>query len=95
MLVVVAVDANDEGGDVTLAWCSDDNLLSASLKMLAGTGLIDEHTGSLDHQVNAHLAPRQLGGVAVRHDADWLAINSDAIISDLQRRGVSVLTDTL
>lgn len=55
------------GHIVALGGGSDQHLLGAGLDVLAGAGGVDEHTGTLNHQVNAHLTPGQGRGVAAGH----------------------------
>ena len=76
-VVVALVDTNNVGGDVTLAGGSDDNLLGASLNVLAGALGGQEHSGSLNDDVNSELSPGELGGVAVGHNLDDLVIDGD------------------
>ena len=47
------VDSHDVGGDVwALGWCCDQNLLGTCLDVLSGTFPVQEHSCSLNHQVN-------------------------------------------
>eukprot|EP01025_Chloroclados_australasicus_P024675 TRINITY_DN24741_c0_g2_i2.p2 TRINITY_DN24741_c0_g2~~TRINITY_DN24741_c0_g2_i2.p2 ORF type:complete len:412 (+),score=84.29 TRINITY_DN24741_c0_g2_i2:220-1455(+) len=88
VLVVLVVDAHHEGGDVALAGRGDEDLGGTRCKMLARAGLVDEHTGALDHEVHAHLAPGKLSRVTVGHDGDVLAIHGDGLLVDDLHIGV-------
>ena len=62
------------------------HLLRAGLQVLARAGLVDEHAGALNHKVHAELAPRQLCRVTLAHNADFLAVDADAVVAlDLQQ----------
>merc|ERR1712007_262095 len=52
----------------------DHNLLGSGFDVLAGTGLINENTGGLDDNVDAHVLPGKLEGVAVGDDLDHIAV---------------------
>lgn len=52
----------------------------AHLNVLGGSWCIDEDTGTLDDEVDVHLLPGQLGGVAGGHHADLLAVDADVAI---------------
>lgn len=79
--VLVGIDADDVGGDVTLAGGGDEHLLGAGLDVLARAVAVDEHTGALDDEVDAELAPRQVGRVAVGDDLDHLAVDGDGVVA--------------
>lgn len=60
----------------------------AYLQMLARALRVDEHSSTLNHQVNAQLPPGQLGGVAAGHHSDLLAIDAQGgVVHLLQGRG--------
>mmetsp|Transcript_10038 Transcript_10038/g.26803 ORF Transcript_10038/g.26803 Transcript_10038/m.26803 type:complete len:435 (+) Transcript_10038:40-1344(+) len=85
LVVVLIVDTHHKGADVvTLARGGDEHLLRASLDVLASTRSVDKHTGTLDHKVDAKLAPRQLERVAAGHHGDLLAGDLEgAVVDDL------------
>jgi hypothetical protein len=92
VLVVAVVDSHDEGGDGTLSWGSDEDLLCTSCDVLAGSSLVHEDTCSLNDDVDVHLLPGELGRVAVGDNADLLAIHGDSIVLDLHGQGRTVST---
>ena len=83
-VVVTLVHTNNVGGHISLAGGGDHHLLGAGLNVLAGTLGGEEHSGSLDDNVNAEVGPGELSGVAVGHDSDLLAVNGDGgVVDDL------------
>ena len=79
-VVVVAVDAHDEGAVDVLAGSGDDDLLGASLDVGLGLLAIGEESGGLDNDLSAELLPREVSGVALGKDLDGLAVNGDGVI---------------
>ena len=74
-VVVIRVHADDVGGDVVaLGGGGDDNLLGASLDVLAGAGAVEEDTGALDDEVDVHLLPGEVEGVASDTTAMFLPL---------------------
>ncbi len=54
------------------------------LNVLASTLAGDEHTGTLDDEVDVKLLPWQGQGVTAGHNLDWLAVDGDGgVIDDL------------
>ena len=76
---VVEVDAEHDGRVRLGRRRGDDDLLGARLEVLGGVGALGEEAGRLDHDVDAEVAPRQRGRVALRERADLAAV-------DVQRR---------
>ena len=80
----VAVYAINKGAiDVRTAGCRDNYLLRATFDVLAGGLARPEQPGTLEHDIHAQFAPRQLGRVAFREDLDAITINDDVIAIDL------------
>mmetsp|Transcript_3719 Transcript_3719/g.4151 ORF Transcript_3719/g.4151 Transcript_3719/m.4151 type:complete len:392 (+) Transcript_3719:109-1284(+) len=78
---VGVVHTDNVGWDIrALGRGSDHNLLGTSQDVLASTRAVDEDTGTLDDDVNVHLAPRKLGGIASRHNLDDLAIDREGLV---------------
>ena len=93
-VVVIRVHADDVGGDVVaLGGGGDDNLLGASLDVLAGAGAVEEDTGALDDDVDLHLLPGEVEGVAIGHDGDVLAVDGDGGVIDNLHVGVEGAED--
>ena len=83
---LTVVDPQDEGGDVTLGWCGDDDLLGATLKVLGGLVPVNEEPGGLDDDVGPDLTPGDLGRVRLGEDPDGptgdleiLAVDGDSV----------------
>ena len=82
-IVLVGVDTDDVGRDVrALGRGGDDNLLGASLDVLAGTRTVKEHTGTFNDDVDAHFLPRQVQRVTVRDNLDDVAVDRDGGVID-------------
>src|SRR5690349_13274074 len=69
----------DRAVDVLLAGGRDHHLLCPRLNVRAGLRLAGEETGALHDEVDAERFPRQLGGVALRHDLDAVVVDDDAV----------------
>lgn len=83
VLVLVSVDTDDIGGDIrALGGGSDQHLLGTGLNVLGGTLGVNEDTGTLNHEIDVHGAPRELQGVAGRNDLDDLSIDGESVIAD-------------
>lgn len=53
---------------------------AAHLDVLGGARGVDEHTGTLNDQVDVHVSPGQLGGVTGGHNGDALAVHGDGLV---------------
>ncbi len=75
--VVVAVEVDAEGdGDVGFGRRrGDDHLLGARREVLGGVLALGEEAGRLDHDVDAEVAPGQVGRVALGQHLDLLAVD--------------------
>ena len=65
---LVEVDAEDDVGVDRLGALGrrgEDHLARAGLEVLRGVGAGAEAAGGLDHDVDAEVGPRQVGGVAL------------------------------
>ena len=65
---LAVVDPQDEGGDVALGGCGDDDLLGTTLEVLGGLVPVDEESGGLDDDVGPDLTPGNLGRVRLGED---------------------------
>jgi len=69
------------GGDgVVLGRGGDENALGTGLEVLAGTSLVDEYTGALNDNVNAQVAPWELGRVTVADHPDLLPVHREVVV---------------
>ena len=86
-VVGLLVDAEDDRGDVVTGGRSrDDDLLGAAGDVLARILGLGEAAGGLDDDVDAQLAPRQVGRVALFEDVDRLAVDDDLVAVELDGR---------
>jgi hypothetical protein len=58
----------------------DDDLLGARVEVLGGRVALGEQPGGLDHDVDAEVFPRQLGGVAYGEALEALAVDDDLLV---------------
>ena len=88
-VVGLLVDAHDEGRVVARGGGGDDDLLGAGGDVLPGVLRLGEAAGRLDDDVDAEVAPGEVGGVALFEDLDGLAVDDDvvAVELDARRRG--------
>ena len=86
-VVGALVDAEDDGRDVVAGGGSrDDDLLGAGGDVLARVVGLGEAAGRLDDDVDAQLAPGEVGGVALGEDLDRLAVDDDVVAVELDGR---------
>ena len=83
-LVGVVVDAHDEGRrDLVLRGGGDDDLFRAAGKVGARRLGGEEGARALNDVLRAGLSPGNGGGVALREDADGLAVDDDGVVARL------------
>ena len=86
-VVEVVVDAHHDGDVLVGGRRRDDDLLGAAVDVLAGVRGLGEEAGGLDDDVDAEIAPRQAGRVALGEDPDRLAADPDAVVGDRRPAG--------
>ena len=64
----------------------DENLLGASVEVLGRTGTVDEESSRLEDDVNAPLAPLEIGWVTLRRSVNLVTIDDDRIVVDSSPR---------
>ena len=80
-VILVLVDAHDNGLDIALARSRDDDFLGTGCEVTGGSGRIGEQAGGFDNVINAHLAPGQIGRIALSHDTlDLMAVDNDDVV---------------
>ena len=79
-LYVVLVDAHDDRRVVAGGGSGDEDLLGAAGDVLLGVLGLGEAAGRLDDDVDAELAPGEVGGVALFEDLDGLAADGDRVV---------------
>ena len=79
-VVGLAVHADDEGGVFVLRGSGDDDLLGAAVDVGLSLGCVGEEAGGLDHDVNAELAPGEVGGIALSESSDAVAVDGDGLV---------------
>ena len=78
-VVLVVVDAHDDGDVLVLGRGRDDDLLGAVVDVRLGLVGVGEEAGRLDDDVGAQVAPGQLGRVALGEGLDRLAVDGDLV----------------
>ncbi len=71
------VNVVNDGGQIVACGSRDNNFLSTCIDMCRSFSLAGIETGTLEHYVDAQLAPRQLSCVRLSVDGDLLAVNRD------------------
>ena len=74
-VVILLVDAQHDGEVLILGRGRDDDFLRPARDVLAHALTVGEDAGALDHQVHAHLAPLQVGGVALGQRPDGFPVH--------------------
>ena len=80
VVVVALVDTHDEGAVDVLGGGGDDNLLGTTVNVGLGLLAVGEEAGGLHDDLDAQVAPGQVGGVALSEHLDVLAVDGDAIL---------------
>ena len=80
VVVVSLVHAHDEGAVDVLRGSGDDDLLGTTVEVSLGLLAVGEEAGGLNDNLNAELAPGQVGGVTLREHLDVLAVDDDALV---------------
>ncbi len=81
----VVVHAHDDGDVLVLGRRGDDDLLGARVKVRLGLRAVGEEAGGLDDDVDAQLAPGEVGGLALGEHLDRMAVGHEAVLGDLDR----------
>ena len=76
-VVLVVVDAEDDGDVGALGRRGDDDLLRARGEVLCSRVPVGEEPRRLEHDVDAEVLPRQLGRVALRQHLELVAVDRD------------------
>ena len=63
--------------NIALSRGRDNDLLGATLQVSASRITVYEEAGGFNHDVSTQLAPIQVGGVALGHGGEGLAVNGD------------------
>ncbi len=82
-VVLVRVDAEDEGDVLVGGGGGDDDLLDGRAEVGLGLGGVGEEAGGLDDDLGADGGPVELGGVALGEDLDLLAVDGDEVVAVL------------
>src|SRR6201999_2748080 len=86
-VVLVVVDAHDDGDVLLLGGGGDDHLLGAAGDVRLGGRAGHEAAGGLDHDVHPEVTPGQVGRVALGEDLDRLVADDDRVALDGDRLG--------
>ena len=86
-VVQALVDAHHDGDVLVRGRGGDQDLLGAGVDVLLRSGGLGEEAGGLDDDVDAELAPGQVGGIALGEDLDDVAVDDDVAVLDLNGFG--------
>src|SRR5271166_2563634 len=73
----VVIDAHAQRHVGAVGRRADDDLARSRSDMLGGGFLRSEQSGRFDHDLHAEVPPRELRGVALGENLEWLAIDKD------------------
>ncbi len=76
---LVVVDAEHDGQSTPLAGAEISTFFAPRVEMLLRALAVSEEAGAFEHDVDAELGVRQVGGVALGGDADALAVDDQVI----------------
>ena len=79
-VVLLVVDAHDDGDVLALRRRRDDHLLRARGEVALGLLALGEEAGRLDHVVDAQLLPGQVGRRLRADDRDLLAVDDQHVV---------------
>ena len=79
-IVLVVIDAHDDGDVLVLGGSRDQDLLRACFQVGLGLGGIGEEAGGLDDDVNPQLAPGKVRRILLGECLDLLATDLDGVI---------------
>jgi len=87
-IVLLVVDAHDDGDVFVLAGGADDDFLGAGVNVTFGLRRVGKKTGAFDDDVNTERLPRQCGWTFFDSEAfDFVAVDDEDIILGDSRRG--------
>ena len=78
-VVLVFVDAEDDGDVLVGGRGGDDDLLDGAAEVGLGLFGVGEEAGGFDDDLGADGGPVELGGVALGEDLDLLAVDGDEV----------------
>ena len=87
-VVLVVVDADDDGDVFILGRSGDDDLLGAGVDVTLGLGGFGEETSGLDDDLDAEGLPRQFGRGAGGNHEDFLTVHDENVVFQLVRGGL-------
>ncbi len=76
-IVLVRVDPHHDGDVLALGWRGYDHLLRARIDVLACVGAGREPSGGFEHDVDAELAPRESGRIALGQNFHLVAVDDE------------------
>ena len=80
-VVLVLVDAEDDGEVIVGGRRGDDDFLDRALQVSLGLGGISEVAGGFNDDLCADRGPVELCGIALGEDLDLLAVDGDVVIA--------------
>ena len=78
-IVLVAVDAHDNGDVFVGGGCRDDDFFRAGVAMFLGVGRLRETARRFQHDVNFQVGPWQFGRIFFGENFDTIAVDRDAV----------------
>jgi len=79
----IVVDTIDEHWGVILGWGGEDDLLDTSSQVTLNGLLGEENTSGFAKVVDTGLGPLNLGWISISKDLDFLSIDNEAVLTDL------------
>ena len=79
-IVLVVIDAHDDGDVLVLGGSRDQDLLGAGVQVGLGLGGVGEETGGLNDDVDAQLTPGKVRRIPLGEGLDLLAADLDGVI---------------
>ena len=83
VVVQAVVHAHHDGDVFIRGGGGDQDLLGAGVDVLLRGSSLGEEAGGLDDDVNAELAPGQVGGIALGENLDDVAVDNNVAVLDL------------
>ena len=85
------VDPQHQGHVLALGGGGNDDLLGAAVLVSRGGRRVGEEARRFDDDLDAVVAPRKPGGVALGQDLDLVTVDDDAVVGGLDRARVDAV----
>jgi hypothetical protein len=88
-IVLLVIDAHDDGDVLFFAGGRDDDFLSASVNVTLSFAALGEKAGGLDDDVNAEFLPRESGRASTDGEAfDFVTVDDEDVVFSHIRTGL-------